>query len=142
MSFVRVIVRFARIYATLPSGFSGSCLPNKVAKHRSKPEQRLETPFSSVCKHQRPFYLAENDAAPEAASCNSRGSRCQHMRQKRASRIVSMRFSSQLLAVIMAENGYDLRQMTKHRSFPAATRLRTCRVFLLPVLSTTFSSTV
>jgi tRNA A37 threonylcarbamoyladenosine synthetase subunit TsaC/SUA5/YrdC len=29
-SFVRVIARFARISATLPSGFSGSCLPHNV----------------------------------------------------------------------------------------------------------------
>ena len=31
--------------------------------------------------YQRPEKLAENDVAPEAASCNSRESRGQHMRQ-------------------------------------------------------------
>ena len=81
VSFVRVIARSARIYATLPSGFSGLCPPHNVVRHQSRPEQRLETPFSPVCEHQRPFYLAENDAAPEAASRPSRESRGQHMRQ-------------------------------------------------------------
>jgi hypothetical protein len=38
------------------------------------------------------------------------------MRQKRSSKIVSMRLSSQLLARIMAENGHNLRRMTNGSS--------------------------
>ncbi len=34
------------------------------------------------------------------------------MRRKFSSRIVSMRLSSQVLALLMAENGHDLRRMT------------------------------
>jgi hypothetical protein len=46
LSFDMINAGFARIYATLPSGFSASYLPHNVAKHQSRPEQRLETPFS------------------------------------------------------------------------------------------------
>ena len=56
-------------------------MSHNVARQKFRPEQRLETPFSPVCEHQWPFYLAENDAAPEAAFCNSHESRGQHMRQ-------------------------------------------------------------
>ncbi len=62
---------------------------------------------------EKQIYLAENDAAPEVASCNSRESRGKHMRQKLSSRRFSMRLSSQLLALIMEENGHDLRRKAK-----------------------------
>jgi hypothetical protein len=81
VSFDMINAGFARIHATLPGNFSGSCLPHNVAKHQSRSEQRLKTPFSPGGSHQRPFYLAENDAAPEAASCNSHVRLGQHMRQ-------------------------------------------------------------
>ena len=98
------------------------------------PNERFQPGFSLNFCARRPFYLAENDATSDAMSESlvpcyaadlvalskvSRDGkdelRClgHIMRQKRSSKITPMAFSSQSLASYLAENGHDIRQLTR-----------------------------
>ena len=73
---------------TAPSrGASELCTWRLEIEPHAKSEAHRSTFFCSVfCRMptymaEGPFYLAENDAAPETASCNLRESEGQHMRQ-------------------------------------------------------------
>jgi hypothetical protein len=68
LSFVRVIARFARINATLPSGLSGSYPHHNVARHWTSASATVKSAYRTNFCPSRPYYLAENEAAPDAMS--------------------------------------------------------------------------
>src|SRR5215467_12602873 len=68
LSFDMIKNLFDRISATLPSGLRGSRLAHKMAGQRCVAKTATESAFSTRFCATMPIYLAENDAALQAAS--------------------------------------------------------------------------